>query len=109
MNSITRNTISSQTYDYVDNTSVSVESAETATISDTIEISNTYNKIPFLKTKHEILNLYIKFDKKQIKILKELNERKKGYTVIDFKLKLINDKEAMDLLTQMRLIANNNS
>ena len=118
MNSVTENTINSSTYDYVDNTSISVESTKIDTsISNivitnidatTIKISDTDNKIPFLKTKQYILNLYIKFNKKQSKILKELNERKEGYTIIDFKLKLISDNEAIDLLTEMRLIANNN-
>ncbi len=114
MNSATENSINSN--NYVDNTNISVKSSEIDSDNvvknanaTTIEISDTNNKMLLFKDKQDILNLYIKFNKKQSKILKELNETKKGYTVNDFKLKLISDGEAIDLLTQMRLLANNNS
>lgn len=116
MNSSTENSINSNAYDCVDNTSISVKSSEIDSNNivknantTTIEISDTNDKMLLFKNKQDILNLYIKFNKRQSKILKELNETKKGYTVTDFKLKLISDGEAIDLLTQMRLISNNNS
>lgn len=114
MDSVAENTTDLCKYEYIDNTNMPVQSTKIDTSNSNVvakntdvDITDTYNKVPLFKTKQDILNLYIKFNEKQSKILKELNKMPNGYTITDFKLKLISDKEAIDLLTQMRLIANN--